>query len=102
MQSAIRCSQTPWAASIFTDTSSIDLDAGSEELTATVAATGAVDATLLLSLVVVEVEPLLLSARGNFARMPSHLAARAACCVSSRWRHDPFHEVVEEWNGECR
>ena len=42
------------------------------ELAATVAATGAVDVTLLLLLLVADVEALLLAARRNFTRVPSH------------------------------
>ena len=50
----------------------MDLDAEGEELAGTHTATGAVNATLLLSLLVVDVEALLLTARRNFTRVLSN------------------------------
>lgn len=64
-----------WAeVSTYNDTlqRQVRTDAKGGELAATVAATGAVDVTLLLLLLVADVEALLLAARRNFTRVPSH------------------------------
>ena len=60
------------ATSADANTLIIDLDAEGEELAGTHTATGAVNATLLLLLLVVDVEALLLTARRNFTRVPSN------------------------------